>query len=100
MVTTHAVCMEIGNSFSAAHHRAKAVALLNGIADDAQFEVVPLSDALFNRGVALFSGRPDKDWSLTDCVSFLVMEDRGIRVALTPDHHFRQAGFEALLASV
>ncbi len=41
--------------------------------------------------------RPDKDWSLTDCISFVVMEEHGITDALTGDHHFEQAGFRALL---
>lgn len=97
MVTTRAVCLEIGNTFSSALHRAKAVKLLAGIASDSRFEVVPLSEELYWQGMELFNTRPDKNWSLTDCVSFRVMQNRGIRLALTPDHHFRQAGFEPLL---
>jgi len=73
--------------------------LLTGIANDSHFEIVPLSEELYKEGKELFSARPDKDWSLTDCLSFLVMQNRRIRVALTPDNHFRQAGFEALLTS-
>jgi hypothetical protein len=96
-VTTRAVCLEIGNSFCSGQSRQKAVGLLDGIANDASFEVVPLSEDLFAKGVELFRTRHDKDWSLTDCLSFVVMQDRGIRTALTPDHHFRQAGFEPLL---
>ena len=49
------------------------------------------------RGLALYDARPDKQWSLTDCISFLVMQDRRITEALTGDHHFEQAGFTALL---
>lgn len=52
---------------------------------------------LFDAGVRLYRERPDKDWSLTDCISFVAMEERGIREALTGDHHFEQAGFVALL---
>ena len=99
LVTTRAVCLEIGNTFSSAQHRAKAVELLTGIAKDSRFEIVPLSEELYREGMELFSARPDKNWSLTDCVSFLVMQNRRIRVALTPDKHFRQAGFESLLTS-
>jgi predicted nucleic acid-binding protein len=43
------------------------------------------------------SRRPDKEWSLTDCILFVVMEQRGLREALTGDHHFEPAGFVALL---
>ncbi len=50
-----------------------------------------------DRGVALYADRADKHWSLTDCISFIVMEDRGIRDALTGDHRFQQGGFNALL---
>ena len=45
----------------------------------------------------MFSERLDKEWSLTDCASFLVMQGKGIQDALTHDHHFEQMGFRALL---
>jgi len=48
-------------------------------------------------GLELYARRPDKSWSLTDCISFVVMTDRGLTEALTGDHHFEQAGFRALL---
>jgi hypothetical protein len=48
-------------------------------------------------GLQLFGDRPDKEWSLTDCISFVVMEKEGVREALTGDKHFEQAGFVALL---
>jgi hypothetical protein len=52
---------------------------------------------LFERGVEMFRQRPDKEWSLTDCISFVVMRDENIVDALTGDRHFEQAGFRALL---
>jgi uncharacterized protein len=59
------------------------------------------SDALYRRGLELYAGRPgDKDWSLTDCISFVVMEDEGLREALTGDRHFAQAGFIPLFSEV
>ena len=61
--------------------------------------VIPTSDELFEKGVTLYDARPDKRWSLTDCISFVVMGERGIREALTGDHHDEQAGFTALLKS-
>jgi uncharacterized protein len=45
----------------------------------------------------LFSARPDKEWSLTDCISFVAMNERNITDAPTSDHHFEQAGFRILL---
>jgi predicted nucleic acid-binding protein len=51
----------------------------------------------FDLGLSLFSRRTDKEWSLTDCISFAVMQQRNITDALTTDHHFKQAGYTALL---
>jgi predicted nucleic acid-binding protein len=65
--------------------------------NDPNTVIVEASHDSFVRGVELFAARPDKSWSLTDCTSFVVMEDHGIREALTGDHHFEQAGYVALL---
>lgn len=62
-----------------------------------ELTIVPASRQLLDEGVALYESRPDKDWSLTDCISFVVMQRIGISEALTADHHFEQAGFLALL---
>jgi hypothetical protein len=61
------------------------------------FEIVPATPELFEAGLQLHARRPDQTWSLTDCLSFEIMTCRGITRALTHDHHFEQAGFEALL---
>lgn len=59
--------------------------------------IVPASAEMFEKGVDLYHSRPDKQWSLTDCISFAVMKEEGIAEALTGDHHFEQAGFSILL---
>jgi len=59
--------------------------------------IVSSSDDWFERGVELYRQRPDKEWSLTDCISFAVMREMKISEALTGDHHFEQAGVKALL---
>jgi predicted nucleic acid-binding protein len=59
--------------------------------------IVPPETKLFDQGIEFYQCRPDKAWSLTDCLSFVVMTDLGISEALTGDHHFEQAGFRALL---
>jgi uncharacterized protein len=60
--------------------------------------IIPLDSRLLQRGLDLFANRPDKNWSLTDCISFVVMQNEGLTQALTGDGHFEQVGFKALLA--
>jgi predicted nucleic acid-binding protein len=64
---------------------------------DPRFTTIPANPQLYDQGLDLYRSRPDKDWSLTDCISFTVMRQRGISEALTGDHHFEQAGFVAIL---
>jgi predicted nucleic acid-binding protein len=64
---------------------------------DPSITVLPATPELLSHGLNLFYDRPDKDWSLVDCISFVVMKERGITDALTGDKHFQQAGFNALL---
>jgi predicted nucleic acid-binding protein len=97
IVTTRAVLMEIGDGFADSPERSVAARFLQDLDVDPMAEIVPLDEDLYGRGLALYRERPDKEWSLTDCISFVVMEDRGIREALTGDGHFAQAGFVPLL---
>jgi uncharacterized protein len=59
--------------------------------------IVPPNQELFDEGIHLFAERPDKEWSLTDCISFIIMREYDLTDALTADHHFEQAGFRILL---
>ena len=97
MVTTSAVLLEIGNALSKLHYRQAAIELISALRSDPSVETVPLSDRLFEQALRLFSERPDKEWGLTDCVSFVVMQNRSLTSALTTDEHFQQAGFRVLL---
>lgn len=62
------------------------------------YRIIPATSDLLQRARDLFAARPDKAWSLTDCASFMVMQDESLTEALTTDRHFTQAGFHALLA--
>jgi uncharacterized protein len=97
IITSQAVLLEIGNALSKRRYRAAAVQLLSSLAADPTVEVVPLSRALYDQAFSLFRARPDKQWSLCDCISFVVMESRGLSEALSADEHFSQAGFRAVL---
>lgn len=97
LITTRAVMLEIGNALSKRNRRLAAIELLDSLESDPNVEIVPLSEKLYRQAVQLYQQRPDKEWGLTDCISFVVMQERGISEALTTDDHFRQAGFRALL---
>ena len=99
LVTTRWILTEVGDAMAAPKHRRRFVNLVQAIESDAGTIVVPTTDELFRKGLTLFSERLDKTWPLTDCISFVVMEEYNIREALTGDHHFAQAGFVALMGS-
>jgi uncharacterized protein len=96
-VVTEYVLWETINGLSKPEYRQRAHNTLNYIATTPSWETVPASQGLYEQGIDLHASRPDKAWSLTDCISFIVMEQRQITRALTPDRHFEQAGFDALL---
>jgi len=96
VVTTHWVLVEVADALSAPKVRRRAAHFLND-ASSQRTTVIEDFD-WYEKGKLLFAARPDKSWSLTDCISFGVMEARGIREALTGDHDFAQAGFVPLLA--
>ncbi len=96
-VSTAWVLTEVANSLSDVRNRQLAVDLIADLRADRRVEILPPSPELFEQGLVLYAQRPDKDWSLTDCISFVVMQERGLTEALTGDRHFEQAGFVALL---
>lgn len=97
LVVTEWVLTELADGLCAARTRATAVAVEARLRTNQRVTIVEASADLFRRGLDLYADRPDKDWSLTDCISFVVMKDHQITEALTGDHHFEQAGFVALL---
>ena len=99
VVTTIAVLMEVADAMSAPARLGICAAFLEDLATQPQTTIGQLDEALYQRGLQLYRQRADKDWSLTDCVSFVTMADEGLTDALTGDHHFEQAGFTVLLAS-
>ncbi|MCC7387663.1 MAG: type II toxin-antitoxin system VapC family toxin [Phycisphaerales bacterium] len=99
LVTTEAVLLEFMDSMASPPLRPLAIDAFALVLAEARIRVVPLTRALLDDGMALFSQRPDKAWGLTDCLSFVVMRNEGIAAALTADRHFEQAGFTALMRS-
>lgn len=96
-VTTEAVLVEIGNALARARWRHLGIATIRDLRADGEIEVAPVDGPIFDRAVALYASRPDKEWGMTDCLSFVLMRDRDLVQALTTDRHFVQAGFHNLL---
>jgi predicted nucleic acid-binding protein len=97
LVTTNWVLVELADALGFPQTRPRVVAFLRRLGADPNIRVMPPGQHLYERGLDLYAWRPGKAWSLTDCISFVVMMDRGLTDALTGDHHFEQAGFRALL---
>ena len=96
-VVTEYVLLETANYFSGSADKPRVHSLISHIRSKPGYLVVESSHTLFEAGLHLHHQRTDQEWSLTDCISFLVMRENGIRQALAYDHHFEQAGFDALL---
>ncbi|HQU85450.1 MAG TPA: PIN domain-containing protein [Pyrinomonadaceae bacterium] len=97
LLTTEFILVEIGNGLSSLKFRKSAAAVIHALTENPFVTVVPATSELFGQALALYEERPDKNWGLTDCASFVVMTENDLTEALTTDEHFRQAGFKALL---
>ncbi|MBL7644901.1 MAG: type II toxin-antitoxin system VapC family toxin [Candidatus Hydrogenedentes bacterium] len=95
-VTSEYVLCELGALMSPPHLRRVFVEFVGALASSHLVEVSAASPESFQAGLELFADRLDKEWSLTDCVSFAMMKQRGIVETLSFDHHFEQAGFGLL----
>lgn len=96
IVTTEWVLLEFADALSLSMAKPFAIEAIKRIHRLPMFQVVGFEAAVHRAGFELYETRSDKDWSLTDCVSFALMAQRGLSEALTADHHFEQAGFRAV----
>lgn len=96
-VTTEAILTEVANALARPPLRTTAVRFLNAVLSSRRVTVLPADRHLFARGWQLYKDRPDKEWGLTDCISFIAMAEEEIREAFTCDRHFQQGGYTCLL---
>jgi uncharacterized protein len=96
LVTTEWVLMELADALSSPESRSTVAGFPKAVREDPLFEIVGYTRFAYQAGFDLYASRADKAWSLTDCISFAAMTDRGLTDALTADHHFEQAGFRAV----
>jgi hypothetical protein len=98
LVTTEFVLIELADALCKPQQRDEVLAICSVVETDPAFRLVRATSELIQRGRKLYGERPDKEWPLTDCISFVVMHDHGLSEVLTADHHFEQAGFKLSLA--
>lgn len=97
VVTTTWVLTEVGNALSCGGGRILFGMLLDELYDDPNTTIISADESLWTLGISDYRKFDDKEWAVTDCISFIVMRNRGIYEALTNDHHFEQAGFQILI---
>lgn len=99
LVVTEYVLLEVCNFLSTPGQHVYAAMVVDSILNEKDYEFIASSPELLRAALAFHARVNDKRWSLTDCASFYIMHARGMTQALTFDHHFVQAGFQALLRS-
>ncbi len=101
LVTSEPVLIEVLNGLGGKGEflRKAVVKLVDQILKNANVEVVPQTTLLFKKAFDRYRNRDDKGWGLTDCASFVIIEEMGLTEVLAKDQHFAQAGFTTLLAS-
>jgi len=99
LFTSEAVIIEFVNFFSeyGPHFRRASVNRTREILESSQITIVEMTGARFLSSISLHAQRPDKGYSLTDCISMQMMRELGLFEVLTHDHHFAQEGFVPLL---
>ena len=99
IATTQMVLVEVLNMFASRGEQQRRLAreVVERAGRSLDVEIVPQTPAQFRAAIERYGERPDQTWSLTDCASFIVMEERGITDALAHDRDFEQAGFTAPL---
>lgn len=99
LVTSDFVFLEVADALTAPKIRSRTINFINRLKSLSGLEVISINQSLLDAGWQLYSHRLDKDWGLTDCINFVIMQQQGITLAFTSDKHFEQAGFTRLLKS-
>lgn len=96
-VTSTTILNEVANSLCKPKYREAIVEFYKRLQSSSCVEIVFVNKSLWSSGWKLYEDRPDKEWSLTDCISMVIMDDYDLRDVVTNDKHFNQAGFNAIL---
>ena len=93
---TDAILFEVGNTFSKVNRKLGA-GFIESCYEESDTFLIHTDPDLLSKAISMFTQYLDKNWSLTDCLSFIVMKENDISIAYSSDHHFEQAGFQYTL---
>lgn len=96
-LTTDIVLMEVGNVLSQPAFKRAVNVYIETLRQSRKSSVIYTNEVDFTAGLQRYGKYADKDWGLSDCVSFEVMRQYSCTQVFTNDHHFTQAGFAILL---
>ena len=99
LITTDDVLNELVALLTSRSHSLARPALIqffNRIRAMPQVFIVHVDETIWAESWALIERMNDKEWSLVDASSFVVMRRFGVYEAFTSDHHYTQAGFSRL----
>ena len=99
LITTTSILLEFlaGMADKGAYYRNRSVEVITAFQSDPSVKLIHPSYDLWQKGLDLYGQRPDKSYSLVDCISMTVMREEGITEILSNDHHFEQEGFVCLI---
>ena len=97
LVTSDFVLLEVADGLSSLSVRSRTIRFINRLKEAQGLLIIPINQDLFKQAWELYCQRLDKEWGLTDCTSFVIMQQQKITKAFTSDKHFEQAGFIRLL---
>jgi hypothetical protein len=99
LLTSEFVLLEVTAAFAAPAFRGGIIAFINELYRLPDVTIEAASQEWYHAGWSLYQQRLDKAWSLTDCISFAIMQQHGLTDAFTSDRHFEQAGFRRLMTT-
>jgi predicted nucleic acid-binding protein len=99
LVVTEWILAEFLGSAARPPVRRSAVAIVDQLRRSSLTEIIPATHDEWERGFEVYRARPDKSWSLVDCISILLCRRQGIEDVFTGDQHFEQAGLRILVRS-
>ncbi len=97
LITTDYILIETINALSKVQFRQAVIEFVNRIESSQSVTIIKITDKIYRSAWELYKQRTDKEWGITDCTCFEVMEMFNLKKAFTKDRHFEQAGFNILL---